>query len=321
MPGAEDKKKRRERVHAVDPPADRLEVHAPSRQSVANSPNAYKPYPYPRPSQSYSPRPQTSFLHGLSASSSSYQSELSSALLEASPIPPSPIAQSLPLSSAFEYRRAASRSSQPSYDNQYLNREGRSVSRDSIASADSHSQWWNTPYSTVDKSLSSVAMGGSEGDEMQRDLGGTKLDPLPIAPRPSYAASLSALNDSLAGPSQSNSFYNARGQYVAAPQPGPSTHLQPELPAQNMGSYDLGYSSHNFPDFGNSFSDRSSDRIDTAQSSMSWDFEELALHQPLPQHPHQQGPSSQQRQEQNSFSYHSPIGILDLEDRQHSEYR
>lgn len=129
--------KRRERVHIVDPPADRLETPSSSLSSVSSSANAYKPYPYPQPSKSYSPRPQSSFLHEMQVSSSSYKSELESALLE-----PSPIAQSLPVSSVFEYRRVAGGSSQPNRVGLYPSQEARRVASDSVAYPNDSGQWW-----------------------------------------------------------------------------------------------------------------------------------------------------------------------------------
>lgn len=134
--------KRRERVHAVDPPVDRLETPSSSMSSVSSSTNAYKPYPYPPPSKSYSPRPQSSFLHDLQASGSSYKSELESALLEAPPI-----AQSLPVASVFEYRRVAGGSSQ--LQNRvalYPGQETRRNSSDSRANPNDHAQWWSVPF-------------------------------------------------------------------------------------------------------------------------------------------------------------------------------
>ena len=119
--------KKRERVHTVEPPAERAEIPVASQQSVANSANAYKPYP--QPSKSYSPRFQNSFLD---APPSSYQSELENALLEASPI-----AQSLPLTSGFEYRQAGTGS--PG-QNQYPDHEAHGGSRDSMAGP--NAQWW-----------------------------------------------------------------------------------------------------------------------------------------------------------------------------------
>lgn len=304
--------KRRERVHAVDPPVDRLETPSSSMSSMSSSTNAYKPYPYPPPSKSYSPRPQSSFLHDLQASGSSYKSELESALLEAPPI-----AQSLPVASVFEYRRVAGGSSQ--LQNRvalYPGQETRRNSSDSRANPNDHAQWWNTPFVTPSKSLSSVAMGGSGASLSDAlHLGGTKLDPLPIATRPSYAASSSTLNDSLAGPS-SHSFFNNRGQYVAAPEP-PSHHQQ-DLSTHTVASYDAGLSANAFLDFSTSFASGSSHNT---QSSTNWDPEELALHQPLPLHPQQQRPIAQQEEgSSTTFAYQSPMGLLDLEDRHYSEY-
>jgi hypothetical protein len=121
--------KKRERGHTVDPPADHTEIPVPSQQSVANSVNTYKPYPYPQPSKSYSPRFQNCFLD---VPRSSYQSELENALLEASPV-----AQSLPLISGFEYRQEGAGSLG---QNQYPDHEARSGPRDSMAGPNAH--WW-----------------------------------------------------------------------------------------------------------------------------------------------------------------------------------
>ena len=169
-------------------------------------------------------------------------------------------------------------------------------------------------YGADNKSLSSNAVHGGDPRIDDIRLGGSKLDPLPIAPRPSYAASSSLLNDSLAAPRASSDFFNSRGQYVGA---DPPRHPEQTLRTPTEGSYDTSFSTSNFLEPSHSYSSGPSHRH-TSTSTTSWHPVDTPSHQ-LASHHHPHHYMSSQHQHA-AFTYNSPIGILDHEDRRYSDY-